>query len=68
MKIKLTYLLTFFLVFCMQFTFSQEKSIKGKITDTNGVPLGGVTIVVEGSNRGVASNFDGDYTILAKTV
>lgn len=67
MKRKLTCVLTFFLVLTMQFAFTQEKSIKGKITDSNGVPLGGVTIIVEGSNRGAASNFDGDYTILAKT-
>ena len=67
MKRKLTCVLTFFLVLTMQFAFTQEKSIKGKITDSNGVPLGGVTVIVEGSNRGAASNFDGDYTILAKT-
>ena len=66
MKRKLTCMLTFFLVFCMQFAFSQEKLIKGKITDSNGIPMEGVTIIVEDSNRGVVSNFDGDYAISAK--
>ena len=47
----------------MQFSFAQEKTVTGTIIDGNGVPLGGVTIVVEGTNKGVVSDFDGNYTI-----
>lgn len=65
MKKRLTCMLTFFFVFCLQFAFAQEKSITGKITDTDGIPMAGVTIVVEGTNRGVVSNFNGEYQINA---
>lgn len=47
--------------------FAQVKNISGIITDTNGIPLDGVTVIVEGTNRGVVSNFDGEYNINAST-
>lgn len=36
---------------------------RGKITDTKGIPLPGVTIVIEGTNKGTTSDFDGNYEI-----
>lgn len=47
-------------------SYAQGKSITGKITDSYGIPLEGVTIIIEGSNRGVVSDFDGNYSISAK--
>lgn len=41
----------------------QQKSIKGKVTDINGEPLPGVTIVVKGTTNGVVTNIDGSYTL-----
>jgi len=41
----------------------QKLSITGKITDDNKVPLVGVTILIKGTQTGVSSSFDGDYTI-----
>ncbi len=67
MKKRLTSVLTFFFVFSIQFAFTQEKSITGKITNFEGMPMAGVTILLEGSNRGVVSNFDGEYEIKAST-
>ena len=32
------------------------KLIKGKVVDTDGMPLPGVSVVVEGTTRGVASD------------
>ncbi len=66
MKLNLTSLLTLFLAFSIQLSFAQEKQIAGIITDSNNVPLGGVTILVDGTSKGVVSNFDGEYTINAK--
>ncbi|HWR99421.1 MAG TPA: TonB-dependent receptor [Prolixibacteraceae bacterium] len=44
--------------------FSQEKSITGTVYDaTSKEPLIGVTVVVEGTFNGVATNFDGKYTL-----
>lgn len=67
MKLKLTCLLMLLVVFSNQFSYAQQKTISGKITDANSVPVGGVTVIVQGSNRGVVSDFDGNYAIMAET-
>ncbi|MGC1631046.1 MAG: TonB-dependent receptor, partial [Gelidibacter sp.] len=46
---------------------SQERQIEGTLTDGNGMPLVGVTVIVEGTQRGVVTNFDGVYKIVLKT-
>ncbi len=38
-------------------------TVTGKVTEVDGVPLPGVSVVVKGTTRGVATNFDGDYQI-----
>ena len=51
------------------FTFSvgmaQQKSVSGTVLDETGGPLPGATILVDGTSRGVTSDFDGNYTIQA---
>ncbi|WP_421918807.1 SusC/RagA family TonB-linked outer membrane protein [Marinifilum sp.] len=39
------------------------KTIKGKVTDANGRPLPGVSIVIKGSTIGVATDIDGNYSL-----
>ncbi len=63
MKLNLICLITFLTTFSIQFSIAQNNSVNGKITDTYGTPLIGVTVVVEGTSRGVVSDFDGNYTI-----
>lgn len=46
----------------VQMAFSQ-KDISGTVTDEDGQPLPGVNIVVEDSNKGGQTDFDGNYTI-----
>lgn len=41
----------------------QQREISGIISDANGMPMPGVTVVVEGTQRGVVSNFGGEYII-----
>ena len=41
----------------------QQSSITGRITDTSGQPLPGVTVVLKGTTRGTISNPDGRYSI-----
>lgn len=65
MKLKLTWLLTLFFVFSMQLINAQQKQISGTITDQDDMPLEGVTVIVEGTSRGVVSDFDGIYAIFA---
>lgn len=40
--------------------------IKGRVVDSKGNPLPGVTIVIEGTSIGVSSDMDGKFTIKAK--
>ena len=48
------------------FGFSvQAQSISGTVTDDNDVPLPGATVLVEGTQNGVSTDFDGNYSISA---
>jgi len=40
-----------------------QKTITGKVTDSFGAPLPGVTIVVKGTTTGTVSSADGDYSL-----
>ncbi|SIR32349.1 SusC/RagA family TonB-linked outer membrane protein [Maribacter ulvicola] len=42
-----------------------QQTITGTITDDAGAPLPGVNVLVVGTNRGVQSDFDGNYSITA---
>ncbi|MDO4781667.1 MAG: SusC/RagA family TonB-linked outer membrane protein [Capnocytophaga felis] len=65
MKEKLIWTVSLFLL-ALQFAFAQEKTITGTVKDEGGVPLPGVTVTVKGTIRGVATDFEGNYTIKAK--
>ena len=41
----------------------QEKTITGKVTDSSGEPLPGVTVVVEGTTIGTVTDFDGSFSL-----
>ncbi|MEN2399067.1 SusC/RagA family TonB-linked outer membrane protein [Flavobacterium sp. MC2016-06] len=41
----------------------EQKSIKGQVTDENGVPLPGVTILEKGSKNSTLTDFDGKFTL-----
>ena len=67
MKTKLFRLLSsFLLVFAFGFSV-QAQSISGTVTDENGVPLPGATVLVEGTQNGVSTDFDGNYSISASS-
>ncbi len=66
MKSKLTWMLTPLLVFCMSFSFSQEKTISGVVTDQTGLPLPGVAVLVVGTTNGTQTDFDGNYSVNAR--
>jgi len=40
-----------------------QQTVSGKITNTNGESLPGVTVIEKGTNNGVSANFDGNYEI-----
>lgn len=43
--------------------FSQTKDVRGVVTDEEGLPLPAVNITVKGTNKGTATNFDGNYEL-----
>jgi TonB-linked SusC/RagA family outer membrane protein len=40
-------------------------TVRGTVTDDNGMPLPGATVTVQGTNRGTVTDIDGKYTIQA---
>ncbi len=44
--------------------FSQQQSVSGKVTDTSGQPLPGVSIVVKGTTKGTITDSDGNFTLI----
>lgn len=64
MKLKLTWLLTLFMAFVMQFSLAQEKTVTGTVTTlADGLPLPGASVIVKGTARGQQTDFDGKYSI-----
>jgi len=41
----------------------QQSAVSGKVTDSSGQPLPGVTVVVKGTTHGTITNNDGEYTL-----
>ncbi len=65
MRTKFSGILTLLLVFIVQLTFAQEKTISGAVSDDTGLPLPGVNIIIKGTTQGTQSDFDGNYSIQA---
>ena len=42
-----------------------QNSVTGTVNDETGLPLPGATVVVDGTTRGVATDFDGNFSIEA---
>ena len=57
-------LLLVLLLMVSGFTFAQQ-TISGLVTDEAGVPLPGATVVVDQTNDGATTDFDGNYSISA---
>ena len=43
--------------------FSQNETIRGKVTDSTGAPLPGVTVVVKGTTIGIITDAEGNYSL-----
>ncbi|UOB18060.1 SusC/RagA family TonB-linked outer membrane protein [Abyssalbus ytuae] len=59
MKVK--FLLFFLHLYCISFA----QNVSGLVTDNSGVPLAGVSVLVEGKGKGTVTDFDGKFTINA---
>ncbi len=66
MRTKLKGLFTLLIALAVQWSFAQEHKVTGKVTDaSSGEPLPGVNIVIEGTQKGTVTDFDGNYSITA---
>lgn len=62
MNKKISFILTL-IIFSLHTINAQNRLINGKITDENGIGLPGATIQIKGTNIGVQSDVDGNYSI-----
>ena len=65
MRSKFKWIFTLLLALSMQFSFAQEKTVTGVVSDKAG-PLPGANVVVKGTTRSAQTDFDGKYSIKAK--
>jgi TonB-linked SusC/RagA family outer membrane protein len=61
---KLVKLFSLFFILTGLIGFAQG-TVSGVVSDTEGMPLPGATVVVQGTSVGVTSDFDGNYSISA---
>lgn len=47
-------------------SISAQVTVTGKVTDEKGVPLPGASVLIKNTSKGVATDFDGKYSIEAK--
>lgn len=50
-------------VFLFSGNVSAQPSVKGRVTDQNGQPLPGVSVIVAGTTNGTMTGSDGSYVI-----
>ena len=55
----------FSMLIIMGLAMNAQETISGTITDENGIPLPGATVVVVETNDGTTTDFDGNYSINA---
>lgn len=65
MRLKLKWVFSLLLAISMQFSFAQERTVSGVVSDASG-PIPGANVVVKGSKNGVQTDFDGKFSIKAK--
>ena len=49
----------------VQMVFAQQKTVSGTLSDENGLPLPGATVIISGTSSGTSTDFDGKYQLAA---
>lgn len=55
--------LFFFLCFCLSIASYAQQQVRGNVTDNQGEPIPGVTILEKGTQHGIITDIDGNYNI-----
>ena len=50
------------LLFCT-ISLVAQKTVDGTVKDVSGIPLMGVTVIIDGTNKGTTTDFDGKYSL-----
>ncbi|SDH33750.1 SusC/RagA family TonB-linked outer membrane protein [Myroides phaeus] len=66
MKSRLNWFLTFLFVVIAQIGFAQNKTLTGVVSE-DGLPLPGVSVIIQGTQEGTQTDLDGKYSINVKT-
>ncbi|WP_298115756.1 SusC/RagA family TonB-linked outer membrane protein [Flavobacterium sp.] len=65
MRSKFKWIFTLLVALSMQFSFAQEKTVTGVVSDATG-PLPGANVLVKSTGKGVQTDVDGKYAVKAK--
>lgn len=65
MKSRLTNYVALLLLLCVQVAIAQQRTVTGTVTDGNGLPMPGVSVLIEGTQTGTQTDLDGKYSISA---
>lgn len=49
----------------VQIAFAQDRTVTGTVVDAIGIPIPGVNVLVENTNKGAQTDFNGEYSIEA---
>lgn len=67
MKLNSKLFISALLFLITHFTFAQNvKSVRGNVTDADGIALPGVSVIIKGTGTGAVTDFDGNYQINAE--
>jgi iron complex outermembrane receptor protein len=66
MNSKKRFILGIFSLFTMAI-YAQSYQVTGKVTDSDNLPLPGVSVLIEGTSRGTSTDFNGDYAIMVQS-
>jgi len=58
-------IVTFAVMLWVQFSFAQQRTVSGTVSDDKGMPLAGVSVQVKNTKNGTQTDFDGKYSISA---
>ncbi|MBB1138651.1 SusC/RagA family TonB-linked outer membrane protein [Myroides sp. WP-1] len=65
MRSKIKWIYACIMILLVQVGFAQEKTLSGVVTE-DGMPLPGVTVVIQGTQEGTQTDLDGKYTLKTK--
>ena len=63
MQKNISVLITFLLLFCATTVFSQNRTLTGTVTDSNGEALIGANVTVKGTTNGSITDINGKFTL-----